>query len=177
MRRRAFLAAGGLMLAGRLDAAVAATGPSAEVRLVHERGTGRVAFDPVGLFIEPGTTVRWVNTASVHTVTAYHPANGDRPLRIPAEAAPWDSGYLRGAGAVFTRRFTVPGVYDYFCMPHEAAGMAGRLVVGRAAGPGARPFGGPGDEGRDRRPVAPAARDALPPADAIVRRGRIPARD
>jgi hypothetical protein len=30
--------------------------------------------------------------------------------------------------------------YDYYCMPHEAAGMVGRLVVGRPGGPGALPF-------------------------------------
>jgi hypothetical protein len=31
-------------------------------------------------------------------------------------------------------------VYDYFCIPHEHAGMVGRIVVGEATGPGAEPF-------------------------------------
>ena len=35
---------------------------------------------------------------------------------------------------------TVEGVYDYFCIPHEHAGMVGRIVVGEATGPGAEPF-------------------------------------
>jgi hypothetical protein len=26
----------------------------------------------------------------------------------------------------------VPGVYDYYCVPHEHAGMVGRIVVGDA---------------------------------------------
>lgn len=176
MRRRAFLATGGACLAGLLPASgVRAADAAVEVRLIHDRATGLVAFDPAGLHVEPGTTVRWVNTGDVHTVTAYHPANGDRPLRIPADAEPWDSGYLTAPGATFSRRFTVPGVYDYFCRPHEAAGMAGRLVVG-TGGAGARPFDEPAGDGRDPRPVPAAAREALPPVEAIVRNGRIAAR-
>ena len=54
------------------------------------------AFNPIGLRVAPGTTVRWVVEANVHTATAYHPANGGHPLRIPERAEPWDSGYLRG---------------------------------------------------------------------------------
>ena len=26
---------------------------------------------------------------------------------------------------------TLPGVYDFYCIPHEHAGMVGRIVVGR----------------------------------------------
>lgn len=35
---------------------------------------------------------------------------------------------------------TVEGVYDYFCIPHERAGIVGRIIVGKATGPGAEPF-------------------------------------
>lgn len=35
--------------------------------------------------------------------------------------------------------FTVPGVYDVFCGPHEQYGMVMRIVVGEATGPGAQP--------------------------------------
>lgn len=175
MRRRAFLATGGACLAGLLAPAVPAAAGAHEIRLVHDRESGKVVFDPVGLHVEPGALVRWINTGDVHTVTAYHPDNGKRPLRIPRDAEPWDSGYLMEPGATFERRFTVPGVYDYFCIPHEAAGMAGRLVVGRVAGPGARAFDWLAAEGRDWRPVPEAAREALPPPDEIVRRGRVPA--
>jgi len=33
-------------------------------------------------------------------------------------------------GEHFDLTLSVPGVYDYFCAPHEQAGMVGRLVVG-----------------------------------------------
>ena len=47
-----------------------------------------VWFDPVGLLIQPGQTVRWTNkdAGNSHTATAYHPANDGHPLRIPAGA-------------------------------------------------------------------------------------------
>lgn len=45
----------------------------------------------------------------------------------------------RHENATFERVFAVPGVYDYFCKPHELAGMAGRIVVGEPGdGPGTR---------------------------------------
>jgi plastocyanin len=43
-------------------------------------------------------------------------------------------------GDHFEVTLTVAGVYDYFCMPHEAAGMVGRIVVGKPEGIGALPF-------------------------------------
>ena len=171
--RRAVLRAGGLLLAG-----LAARGGMRPVRAsgvveIHLRsdtlGT-HVGFDPIGLLIEPGQTVRWVNEANVHTSTAYHPANDGHALRIPEAAAPWDSGYLVEPGARFEVTLTVPGVYDYFCAPHEAAGMVGRIIVGRPGGPGTLPFdyfeGGPAT--RDWRPVPKAAQAAFPPIEAIM---------
>ncbi|WDR04533.1 plastocyanin/azurin family copper-binding protein [Devosia rhodophyticola] len=91
-----------------------------------------VWFDPIGVHIQPGQTVRWTNkdAANAHTATAYHPDILDRPRRIPNGARPWDSGYLM-PGESFEMRLTVTGVYDYYCQPHEHAGMVGRIVVGR----------------------------------------------
>jgi hypothetical protein len=75
-------------------------------------------------------------------------------------------------GAHFDVTLTVEGVYDYFCMPHEAAGMVGRIVVGRPSGPGALPFdyfkGRPGTEGW--KEVPEAARATFPPVERIVER-------
>jgi plastocyanin len=115
--------------------------------------------------------VRWVNEANVHTSTAYHPANDGHALRIPEAAEPWDSGYLVGPGDRFEVTLTVPGVYDYFCVPHEIAGMVGRIIVGRPGGPATLPFddfqGDPAS--RDWRPVPKAAQAAFPPIEAIMK--------
>src|SRR5690554_4622350 len=51
-------------------------------------------FDPVGLWVAPGTTVRWVIKLGAHSVTAYHPSYYGKPARIPEGATPWDSGML-----------------------------------------------------------------------------------
>src|SRR3546814_19896342 len=86
----------------------------------------KVWFDPIGLRIEPGQTVRWVLHANVHTSTAYHPDNDGHPLRIPEAAEHWDSGYLIDPGAHFDVTLAVEGVYGYFCAPHAEAGQIGR---------------------------------------------------
>lgn len=173
MHRRDFLGAGAIMLAGLVLPASAA--PTARIRLLRDPDTGFVGFEPVGLFVEPGTRVNWENVTGVHTVTAYHPANGNRALRIPEAARPWHSGYLLHPGQTFTERLTVSGVYDYCCIPHERAGMAGRIVVGAAAGPGARAydwFHGTA-AGRDWQSVPGAVRERLPAAARILRSGRV----
>ncbi len=165
LTRRQFLAAGGLVLAGRW---LPVLRPYLSIALVEMRSDDEgstVWFDPLGLRIRPGTTVRWVVRQNVHTTTAYHPRNDHHPLRIPPGTEPWDSGYLINPGASFEVTLTRPGVYDYFCRPHEAAGMVGRIVVGDG-GAGAVPVG-PGDGLPD------AARQALPPVDSILRSGLI----
>jgi plastocyanin len=171
--RRAVLRAGGLLLAGLAARAAprpVRAGGVVEIRLRSDTLGTTVGFDPIGLLIEPGQTVRWVNQANVHTSTAYHPANDGHALRIPEAAEPWDSGYLVEPGDRFEVTLTVPGVYDYFCVPHEAAGMVGRIIVGRPAGPGTLPFdyfeGDPA--ARDWRPVPKAAQATFPAIEAIM---------
>jgi len=95
-----------------------------------------VWFDPIGLLVPVGSTLRWTIHENVHTATAYHPDNDNHSLRIPQGAAPWDSDYLVNPGDSFEVKLTVPGVYDYYCAPHEYGGMVGRIIVGEAAGPG-----------------------------------------
>lgn len=100
----------------------------------------KVGFDPIGLHVESGQTVRWILDSNVHTTTAYHPKNDKHSLRIPEAAIPWDSDYLVNPGDHFDVTFTVDGVYDYYCTPHELAGMVGRIVCGQPTGPGTLPF-------------------------------------
>ena len=186
--RRRFLAAGGLALAGLsapgpargslgallgLGGARPASGRAPlEIRMRSDALGSKVWFDPIGAWIDPGTTVRWLIEANVHSTTAYHPANAGHSLRIPEEAEPWDSRILTRPGQSFEVKLTVPGVYDYFCLPHEAGGMVGRIVVGEpGTGPGTRSFDWyVGRTGADAwRAVPDAARRSFPPVDRIVR--------
>lgn len=98
-------------------------------------GTARgehVWFRPQGLAVSPGTTLRFVNRdpGNSHTATAYHPDLFDRPRRIPEGATSWDSGFLL-PDETFEVTLEELGVYDYYCLPHEIAGMVGRIVVGQ----------------------------------------------
>lgn len=185
--RRAFLRFGGFTLAGlglaptrQLAGArlLGIMGPAPELEVIDmcsdTLGT-KVWFDPIGLHVKPGTTVRWIVRQNVHTTTAYSPRNAHHPLRIPDGAAAWDSGFLVNPGDHFDVTLTVPGVYDYYCMPHELAGMVGRIVVGGSPGLTARPF----DywEGRsgtaDWSHVPDAARSAFPTVARILVEGRV----
>ena len=73
--RREFLKASGLVLAGFGIAPL--FGPrfrdSADPEMIEMRSDAlgsRVWFDPIGLYVEPGTTVRWIARENVHTTTA-----------------------------------------------------------------------------------------------------------
>ena len=164
-QRRRLVAGGACLLATPALRFAIAAPATVEVRMRSDPDGASVGFDPIGLWVAPGTTVRWVVEANVHTATAYHPANGGHPLRIPERALPWDSDYLVEPGQSFAVLLTVEGTYDYFCLPHEAAGMVGRIIVGRPGGPGARD---PGDE------LPPAARAALPSARRIMAERAVP---
>jgi plastocyanin len=114
-------------------------------------------FDPIGLFVESGTTVTWVNESGVHSATAYVPGTGGAEVRrIPEGAEGWDSGTISEAGGTFEHTFETAGTYDYFCTPHKTLEMVGRIVVDE---PGAVTGNPPDGE--------------VPAADAIVEQGSI----
>lgn len=166
--RRQFLALGGGLGAALLLARASRAGP---VEVIEMRGTARgerIWFTPSGLAVAPGTRLRFVNRdkANSHTATAYHPANFDRLRRIPAAAEPWDTEFLLpGESAEIV--LDAPGVYDYYCIPHEMAAMVGRIVVGRPGDPG---WEGPAAATDD---VTAEVLAALPPVEEILARGRI----
>ena len=171
--RRRFLTACGLAGAWLAIPTVVRAKSVVEISMRASARGEAVWFDPIGLRIAPGQMVRWVLHHDVHTTTAYHPKNDNHSLRIPETAEPWDSGFLMTAGASFEVTFSVEGVYDYFCGPHEAAGMVGRIVVGRPSGPGTLPF----DYFKNQtgsaswKSVPDAAQAALPSVAAILKHG------
>jgi len=92
--------------------------------------TNQLRYTPEEVTVTVGQTVVWTNTSSMsHTVTA-DPARAKDPshVRLPEGAQPFDSGDMP-PGATFRHTFEVPGEYVYFCIPHEAAGMVGRVNV------------------------------------------------
>lgn len=170
LTRRLALGGGGGLLAAVLlrPALVLAAGP-VEITMSGTADGAQVWFDPIGVHIEPGQTVRWTNrdAGNSHTATAYHPSLWERPLRIPEGATPWDSDYLLPDES-FEVTLTVPGVYDYYCVPHEHAGMVGRIVVGTPAADFAFP---PPEAGLE--PLPEAALGNFPAVAEILAKGMV----
>jgi plastocyanin len=98
-----------------------------------------VAFDPAELTVSQGDTVAWTHAAGeAHNVVAYDDG-------IPDGATYWASGgfdseeaartgWEEGKGAVqsgqsYSHTFETVGTHEYFCVPHEAAGMVGEILV------------------------------------------------
>jgi plastocyanin len=183
LSRRELLKAGGLWLAGLALGRFAWSAETDDIVDIYMRSTpdgSSVTFDPIGLLIRPGQRVRWVNDGNnVHTATAYHPLNGNHPLRIPAGASPWNSGYLVNAADSYEVRLTVEGVYDYYCIPHEAAGMVGRIVVSRTKKLNAAAFKPyPDNPGKKEWKIIPeAALRNFPSVGEILNKGRISGND
>lgn len=113
-----------------LSPGLAIGGPVVEIAMQGRPDGSKVWFNPYGVLIRPGQTVRWTNKdkSNSHTATAYAPDNDDHPRRIPEGAKPFNSNYLL-PNESFEVTFEVAGVYDYFCIPHELSGMVGRIFV------------------------------------------------
>ena len=141
-----------------------------EIGLQGNADGSKVWFGPIGVLVQPGQTIRWTNRdpGNAHTTTAYHPKNAEHPHRIPEGAEPWNSDYLL-PNETFSVTLTVEGVYDYFCIPHEHAGMVGRIVVGHPDSASAAPSREVTPGGGAASVPEPAQR-AFPAVDEIMRR-------
>lgn len=96
---------------------------------VNTTDGGREHFSPHVTRITVNGTVTWVLESGSHTATAYHPDN-DQPRLVPHGTEAWDSGILSEEGETFEHTFDTEGVYHYYCIPHENAGMIGTVIVG-----------------------------------------------
>jgi plastocyanin len=137
MQRRRLLAALGSSLA--VGTAGCTAGGTVSGGVDGDVGMTATAFQPASITVAPGEEVVWYNnSARAHSVTAYDEgipedaeffATGGYESTSAAREA-WDG--MNGAitsGETYRHTFEVPGQYNYFCIPHERAGMVGRVVV------------------------------------------------
>jgi plastocyanin len=124
---------GALVTAVLLAGALAACSET-EPGTVVAHGT---SFAPNEITVQSGETVTWeIAGDDVHTVTAFEESIPDgAPYFASGGAAGEDdarkdlaAGLLR-EGESFEVTFEEPGTYEYFCIPHEASGMTGTVVV------------------------------------------------
>jgi plastocyanin len=121
-----------LVLAGTLALLASACGGAgrSEANSTLVGMNDALQFRPARISVRVGQRVVWRNTGSVaHTITTVRAkASRSADAAVPRRAQAWDSGFV-GAGERYARRFTIPGVYRYFCIPHEGARMVGTIVV------------------------------------------------
>lgn len=96
-------------------------------------------FEPTGLAIDVGDTVRFDLATPHHNVNAYHPAFG-YTQRVP-DSVPAYSSPILSVDEYWLYTFETEGVHNIMCAPHELFGMVGSIVVGSPAGPAANPVG------------------------------------
>jgi plastocyanin len=94
--------------------------------------TSQMKFVPEKITIKVGQSVKWMSDAEsggpIHTVTTDPTMVTDRRhVSSPQGAGVFDSGVIK-PGKSFVYKFTVPGVYNYACSPHEGS-MRGQIVV------------------------------------------------
>ncbi|VTT87458.1 Halocyanin [Halorubrum sp. DM2] len=98
------------------------------------------AYEPRQVTVAVGDTVAWMNTsARAHTVTAteggipdaaeFFASGGFDDYATAKEAWDADFGGILESGDRFEHTFTVPGAYEYVCIPHREGGMYGTVVV------------------------------------------------
>ncbi len=109
-------------------AAAPSAAPAAQTVAVAMTDAER--FVPATLTVPSGATVTWNNTGSMtHTVTFdASKASNQANASVPEGVQPFDSGDVPG-GQSYSYTFTTPGTYKYFCIPHEALGMVGTVIV------------------------------------------------
>jgi plastocyanin len=164
-----------LSLPGWRPSVLAAESDVPVIQVDNNYAQGQWFFDPVGLFIQKGQTVRWEGRKWGTTVTAFHPSNENHELRIPENAQPFDSGLLgQTVESTFEWTFDVEGTYDYFCANHPMLGMVGRIVVGTPGGPAEENPPGYGIR-EGRAPVYPGQAKLLDaiPSQLIVQKGSV----
>jgi halocyanin-like protein len=75
------------------------------------------AFDPAAIRVDAGTTVVWEWTG-----------RGGRHNVVERDGA-FESPFYEREGATFERPFDDPGLFPYYCEPHEEMGMKGGVRV------------------------------------------------
>jgi len=105
--------------------------PAADVPTVR---FGPTNYEPEGITIQAGQTVKFVNTSDfTHTVTDQpQPLQKDtgsaRGDILPEGAQPFDSGEIQPQ-QTWEHKFTTKGTYRFHCQLHEMERMSGTINV------------------------------------------------
>lgn len=146
---------GGYLSGANVNSFTDARGQS-EVTVTVGAGSQGLAFDPTGLWVDPGTTVTWEWNGE---------GGGHNVILEEGPASGLDSGApVAEAGTTYSYTFENGGVNKYFCQPHKALGMLGGVAVGEDV-PTVEVGGG---EGGPSAPQVPEAAKTLGVATTVA---------
>ncbi|HVA20768.1 MAG TPA: plastocyanin/azurin family copper-binding protein [Candidatus Micrarchaeia archaeon] len=111
--------------AGGSTACTAATAKPA----VTIDATNAFKFSPASVCLKAGGTVTWKNVGNVyHTTTDMTSlAASAKDAAVPAGATGWN--HPLPPAASWSLALRTPGLYKYFCVPHESLGMLAQITV------------------------------------------------
>ena len=117
------------------DAAPTAGGTTHDVNMVLEGSSYK--YVPDQLTIKSGDVVRYHNlSGGPHNVSFWAdsiPSGAAEALKagMPDQMAPLEGSLLTEVGAIYTVNFAnaPAGEYKYYCLPHLALGMKGKLTI------------------------------------------------
>ena len=89
---------------------------------------GALSFSQTQTAIHPGESVRWTWASGGHTVTSGDNGVADGKFCSPADTN-CAAGVTSNSGFVYVHKFPTAGTFNYFCVPHFAAGMKGTITV------------------------------------------------
>ncbi|WP_435155095.1 plastocyanin/azurin family copper-binding protein [Haladaptatus sp. DFWS20] len=85
---------------------------------------GNLTFVSDDVTIHPGQTVAWEWKSDNHNIVVENQPEGANWTGTPgAQTKLYNTGYR------YTHTFETVGEYEYYCQPHEAAGMVGTVTV------------------------------------------------
>uniref|UniRef100_A0A7S1XAT8 Plastocyanin n=1 Tax=Tetraselmis chuii TaxID=63592 RepID=A0A7S1XAT8_9CHLO len=88
--------------------------------------SGALVFEPSNVTVSSGETITFTNNVGFpHNVVFDEDAV---PEGVNADAISRDD-YLNAPGETYELKLTTPGVYGYYCEPHQGAGMVGSITV------------------------------------------------
>ena len=104
-------------LVGSISSVIAA---DETIEMLNKQGKESMVYSKKIVRIKSGDTVNWIATTKGHNVEFIKGG-------FPAGVEKFKSKMNKDA----EYKFTVPGIYAYWCTPHKGTGMIGLIVVGK----------------------------------------------
>ena len=89
------------------------------IEMLNKLGKESMVYSKKIARIDVGDTVTWLSTSKGHNVEFIKGG-------VPAGVEKFKSKFNKNV----SYKFTIPGIYAYWCTPHKSMGMIGFIVVG-----------------------------------------------